>query len=100
MKWMRQSAYSLDGMTFKTPESNLVQGVYALGTGFQLGAVNGYAYMAHSGQFTPFMCEMRVYPEIGLGTFSVNNGPVNLYPSPFGHPFLHEEIVRIVTGGM
>ncbi len=115
---MRQSGFALDWMQFKSEGSDIVQGTYALGTGFQLGVLDGlfcyidknyyifnvyeiksgWAYMTHSGQLTPFMSEMRSYPELQLATFTINNGPVNLYDSPYGHPYLHEEIFKIMIG--
>lgn len=54
--------------------------------------------MTHSGQYTPYMSDMRIYPELGLGTFFVNNGPINIYDSAFGYPRLQEEVLRIVRG--
>ena len=41
--WMRQSSAPLDFMQFRTVNSSIVQGAFAMGSGFQLSAFDGMA---------------------------------------------------------
>lgn len=41
MMWMRQSAAPLDFMQFRTGNSTMVAGAYAMSSGFQLGVFDG-----------------------------------------------------------
>lgn len=39
--WLRQPAIPIDAMQFRSVNSSIVAGAYAMGTGFQLGAFDG-----------------------------------------------------------
>lgn len=118
MMWLRQPAGHLNSMQFKSINSSIVAGIYAMGTGFQLGVYDGirqplcnkqnncsyfdlivgWEYLGHPGQWTTFMSELRIYPQLGLGTFSVNNGPSHIGNAPYNHRFLQNSIFSIVNG--
>lgn len=44
--WMRQSAAPLDFMQFRSVNSSMVAGSYAMGTGFQLGVFDGKFFVS------------------------------------------------------
>jgi len=98
MSWLRQSAAPLDFMQFKTVNSSMVAGSFATGTGFQLAVFDGWAYLLHTGQWTSFMSQLRIYPELGFGTFSINNGPKHIGNVPYSHSYVHDSIFAIVNG--
>lgn len=54
--------------------------------------------MSHTGQWVTFQSEIRVYPRLGFGTFTINNGPIHLSNSPYDHFFLQNSIFAIVNG--
>lgn len=41
MRWLRQPSAPLDAMQFKSVNSSMVAGAYAMGPGFQLGVFDG-----------------------------------------------------------
>lgn len=116
MMWLRQSSSPIDAMQFRSIDSSMVAGAYAMGPGFQLGAFDGkcsksieitsdlrfaslgWQFMSHTGQWVSFMSELRLYPDLGFGTFSVNNGPSHIGNVPYNHRFLHNSIFAIVNG--
>lgn len=46
-----------------------------------------------------FSSQIRIYPELGFGTFSVNNGPSNITDVSHIHYLLHNSIFAIINGG-
>ncbi|KAJ6636545.1 Protein flp [Pseudolycoriella hygida] len=98
MMWLRQPAAPIDAIQFKTVNSSNVAGSYAMGTGFQLGIFDGWQFLSHNGQWTTFMSELRIYPALGFGTFSISNGPKHIGGVPYSHRFLHDSIFAIING--
>lgn len=58
----------------------------------------GWEFLGHNGQWVTFMSELRIYPELGFGTFSVNNGPTHIGNVPYNHRYLHNSIFAIING--
>ncbi|XP_037024099.1 uncharacterized protein LOC119065996 isoform X2 [Bradysia coprophila] len=96
--WMRQPAAAFDSMQFRSVNSSMVAGEYAIGSGVYLGVFDGWEFMSHDGLWATFESEMRIYPRLGFGTFSINNGPVDLSNSRYDHSFLQNSLFAIVNG--
>ncbi|XP_037039464.1 uncharacterized protein LOC119076674 [Bradysia coprophila] len=96
--WMRQPAAPLDFMQFRSVNSSMVAGSYAMGSGVQLGVFDGWEFVSHTGQWVTFQSELRIYPRLGFATFSVNNGPIHLSNSRYDHFFLQNSFFAIVNG--
>ncbi|XP_037024097.1 uncharacterized protein LOC119065995 [Bradysia coprophila] len=96
--WMRQPAAAFDSMQFRSVNSSLVAGWYAIGSGVQLGVFDGWEFMSHTGLWATFESEMRIYPRLGFGTFSISNGPIELSNRCYNHSFLQNSLFAIVNG--
>ncbi|KAG4072576.1 hypothetical protein HA402_004665 [Bradysia odoriphaga] len=96
--WMRQPAAAFDYMLFRSVNSSLVAGLYATGSGAQLGVFDGWEFMSHTGLWATFESEMRIYPRLGFGTFSVSNGPIELSNIRYNHSFIQNSLFAIVNG--
>ncbi len=51
MMWLREPAAPINAMQFRSVNSSMVAGVYAMGTGFQLGVFDGTRNFSHEIHF-------------------------------------------------